>query len=70
MPSSLGIRHLSSWPHSGGGTGHEIAFGRYLDKNLPQDDHTFGTANAQLQWIRDTLDLMPTEASVAQAWGK
>ena len=37
---------------------------------IPQDDHTIGTANADLQWIRDTLDLMPNEANVVHAWGQ
>jgi uncharacterized protein with beta-barrel porin domain len=55
---------------SNGGTGNQIAFGQYLDQYLPQDNLTIGTTNADLQWIRDTLDLMPSEASVVQALGQ
>jgi hypothetical protein len=53
-----------------GGSGNQITFGRYLDQFLPQDDHTIGTANADLQWIRDTLDLMPDDVSVVHALGQ
>jgi uncharacterized protein with beta-barrel porin domain len=53
-----------------GGKGNEITFGHYLDQFLPQDDHSIGTTNADLQWIRDTLDLMPNEANVVRALGQ
>lgn len=50
-----------------GGSANAITMGRYLDMALPQDDRTIGTVNADLQWVRDTLDLMPSEADVASA---
>lgn len=48
----------------------QIAMGRYLDRYFPRDDHTIGTTNADLQWIRDTLDLMPNESDVVYALGQ
>ena len=50
-----------------GGSGNAVTMGRYLDQYLPPDDHTIGTTNADLQWVRDTLDLMPNEAGVPAA---
>lgn len=47
-----------------------VSFSRYLDQTLPADDRTMGTANADLQWIRDTLDLMPNEVDVAHVLGE
>jgi uncharacterized protein with beta-barrel porin domain len=55
---------------AGGGRTNQVAMGRYLDQSLPTDDHAFGTDAAHFQWIRDTLDLMPSEANVAQALGQ
>ena len=55
---------------SNGGNTNEVTFGRYLDQIIPQDDHTIGTANADLQWIRDTIDLMPNQANVVRALGE
>ena len=69
-PSSLGMRRSSNWRGITAETEYEVTFGRYLDQNFPQDDHTIGTANADLQWIRDTLDLMPNEANVVRALGQ
>lgn len=50
-----------------GRTANEQAVGAYLDTVKWLDDGTFGTATADLQWVRDTLDLMPDEADVARA---
>lgn len=61
---------LEQTARSGGGNAGEVLFGRYLDQNLPADDHSIGTLNADMQWIHDSLDLMPNNASVAQALGQ
>ena len=49
--------------NNGGGT-NAVGMGSYIDQGFPQDDHSIGTANAALQWVRDTLDLMPSDAAV------
>jgi uncharacterized protein with beta-barrel porin domain len=53
-----------------GGNGNQIALGQYLDQFLSQGNSASGATNSDLQWIRDTLDLMPSEANVVQALGQ
>jgi uncharacterized protein with beta-barrel porin domain len=48
-----------------GRTANQQAVGGYLDRIKQLDDGTFGSPYADLQWIRDTLDLMPGETDVA-----
>lgn len=47
-------------------TGNELAVARYLDAIKTWDDNS-DQAN-QIQWIRDTLDLIPDEADVRDAF--
>jgi uncharacterized protein with beta-barrel porin domain len=49
-----------------GRTENERAVGTYFDLVKWIDDGSFNTLAADLQWVRDTLDLMPDEADAAR----
>lgn len=55
---------LAQIAQSNGGGTNAVEMGSYIDQEFPQDDHSIGTTNAALQWVRDTLDLMPGDPAV------
>ena len=52
-----------------GGSGNQVTFADYLDIATALDDGALGPGG-DLQWVRDTLDLMPNKADVVDALGQ